>query len=128
MYLAHEHHCVGNGRFPHFGHLRVEACLPLSGAFRSLLRPSSPDDAKAFTKCPNLFAVFTIESRRLDYPQSYVEISKIKLAVWNMVGPGGLEPPTPRLSSACSNQLSYEPALRRSSLAWGASLGGADRI
>lgn len=28
-----------------------------------------------------------------------------------VVGPGGLEPPTPRLSSACSNQLSYEPAL-----------------
>ena len=27
------------------------------------------------------------------------------------MGPGGLEPPTPRLSSACSNQLSYEPAL-----------------
>ena len=26
-----------------------------------------------------------------------------------MVGPGGLEPPTPRLSSACSDQLSYEP-------------------
>ena len=26
-----------------------------------------------------------------------------------MVGPGGLEPPTPRLSSVCSNQLSYEP-------------------
>src|SRR5665213_1599387 len=25
------------------------------------------------------------------------------------LGPGGLEPPTPRLSSACSNQLSYEP-------------------
>jgi hypothetical protein len=29
--------------------------------------------------------------------------------VQKMVGPGGLEPPTPRLSSACSNQLSYEP-------------------
>ena len=33
---------------------------------------------------------------------------------WNfdrvkMVGPDGLEPSTPRLSSACSNQLSYEP-------------------
>ena len=28
-----------------------------------------------------------------------------------MVGPDGLEPSTPRLSSACSNQLSYEPAL-----------------
>src|SRR5690625_57903 len=27
-----------------------------------------------------------------------------------MVGPGGFEPPTPRLSSVCSNQLSYGPA------------------
>ncbi len=26
-----------------------------------------------------------------------------------MVGPGGLEPPTPALSRRCSNQLSYEP-------------------
>ena len=26
-----------------------------------------------------------------------------------MVGPGGLEPPTPALSRQCSNQLSYEP-------------------
>ena len=26
-----------------------------------------------------------------------------------MVGLGGLEPPTPRLSSVCSNQLSYRP-------------------
>ena len=29
-----------------------------------------------------------------------------------MVGPDGLEPSTPRLSSACSNQLSYEPKVR----------------
>ncbi len=28
-----------------------------------------------------------------------------------MVGPDGLEPSTPRLSSVCSNQLSYEPSL-----------------
>ena len=28
-----------------------------------------------------------------------------------MVGPDGLEPSTPRLSSACSNQLSYEPVV-----------------
>lgn len=27
----------------------------------------------------------------------------------NLVGLGGLEPPTPRLSSVCSNQLSYKP-------------------
>ncbi len=26
-----------------------------------------------------------------------------------MVGPGGLEPPTPALSTRCSNQLSYGP-------------------
>ena len=30
-------------------------------------------------------------------------------SVAKMVGPDGLEPSTPRLSSACSNQLSYEP-------------------
>ena len=28
----------------------------------------------------------------------------------NLVGLGGLEPPTPRLSSVCSNQLSYRPS------------------
>ena len=29
------------------------------------------------------------------------------------MGQGGLEPPTPRLSSVCSNQLSYWPKLNR---------------
>ena len=29
-----------------------------------------------------------------------------------MVGPGGLEPPTSRLSGVCSNQLSYRPLKR----------------
>ena len=33
---------------------------------------------------------------------SYAPIGRI-----SMVGQGGLEPPTPRLSSVCSNQLSY---------------------
>jgi hypothetical protein len=28
-----------------------------------------------------------------------------------VVGLGGLEPPTPRLSSVCSNQLSYRPCI-----------------
>jgi hypothetical protein len=27
------------------------------------------------------------------------------------VGQGGFEPPTPRLSSVCSNQLSYRPSI-----------------
>ena len=36
-----------------------------------------------------------------------------------MVGPGGLEPPTPALSTRCSNQLSYEPKQK--------TIGGAGR-
>ena len=35
-----------------FGDLRVEACLRLTGAYRSLLRPSSPLGAKASTVRP----------------------------------------------------------------------------
>ncbi len=44
-----------------------------------------------------------------------------------VVGPDGLEPSTPRLSSACSNQLSYEPRENGNTMR-GASLGGADRV
>ena len=47
---------------PPFGDLRIKACVPLPEAYRSLPRPSSPDDAKAFTKCPNLFAVINIQN------------------------------------------------------------------
>ena len=45
-----------------------------------------------------------------------------------MVGPDGLEPSTPRLSSACSNQLSYEPEIGKGKLPNGAGDGGAGRI
>jgi len=46
-----------------------------------------------------------------------------------MVGPDGLEPSTPRLSSACSNQLSYEPKIGKWRLTRkGTSLGGAGRV
>ena len=44
-----------------FGYLRVEAYLQLTAAFRSLSRPSSAPDAKAFTLCScslELFAKF----------------------------------------------------------------------
>ena len=40
--------------FP-FGDLRIKACVPLPEDFRSLLRPSSPDDAKASIICCNWF-------------------------------------------------------------------------
>lgn len=41
----------------------------------------------------------------------------------NLVGLGGLEPPTPRLSSVCSNQLSYKPLYFRQPLPAGANTG-----
>ena len=37
--------------FP-FGNLRIKEYLPLPEAYRSLSRPSSPTDAKAFTVRP----------------------------------------------------------------------------
>jgi hypothetical protein len=45
-----------------------------------------------------------------------------------MVGPDGLEPSTPRLSSACSNQLSYEPKIGNGFNLWERRIGGAGRI
>ena len=46
-----------------------------------------------------------------------------------MVGPDGLEPSTPRLSSACSNQLSYEPKIGNWRLTgMEPCSGGADEI
>jgi hypothetical protein len=46
-----------------------------------------------------------------------------------MVGPDGLEPSTPRLSSACSNQLSYEPKHGKiADPTWGRNFGGAGRV
>ncbi len=38
-----------------FGNLRIKACVPLPEAYRSLLRPSSSDVAKAFTNSCNWF-------------------------------------------------------------------------
>ena len=38
-------------RVSSFGYLRIEAYLQLPAAFRSLSRPSSAPDAKAFTLC-----------------------------------------------------------------------------
>jgi hypothetical protein len=46
----------------------------------------------------------------------------------SMVGPDGLEPSTPRLSSVCSNQLSYEPDIGDCRLTWSLIDGGAGRI
>ena len=120
-----------------FGYLRIKACVPLPEDFRSLLRPSSPDDAKASIICCNWFmqtrsilgVYFTYlhsYTLQIRYHAVYLNFQRTKFttiagaclhstrplplsSVLKMVGPDGLEPSTPRLSSACSNQLSYEP-------------------
>lgn len=122
-----------------FGNPRVKASLPLSEAYRSLARPSSPAGAKAFTMCSNLLDACS--SRLLAEPASnlclfslfllwsptkgvlllicLVQFSKnlapsqhlITHSTGQMVGLNGLEPLTPALSRRCSNQLSYRPGV-----------------
>ena len=73
-----------------FGNSQLSVTKQLVETYRSFSRPSSPIEAKAFTIRINIF--------------SHAQISK------NLrVGRTGLEPVTPRLSSVCSNQLSYRP-------------------
>ena len=131
-----------------FGNLRIKVCSQLPEAYRNVLRPSSPLNAKASTIRPfhtllNSQTFFIQKSRKfrlnikyyLDINKKIFTIQKtlrFKACWWrrtgsnrrpiackatalptelrpqtNMVGQGGLEPPTPRLSSVCSNQLSY---------------------
>ena len=45
------------GRVPPFGHPRITDRLPLPGAFRRLLRPSSLSDAMASSVCPYFFTL-----------------------------------------------------------------------
>ena len=60
--FAHPVLCIQTGATPYdrcqvspFGNLRIKACVPLPEAYRSLLRPSSPDEAKASINCCNWF-------------------------------------------------------------------------
>lgn len=62
-----------------------------------------------------LDSTFTFRILSLYFFTSLITFSHIhtvkELNFYRNLGPGGLEPPTPRLSSVCSNQLSYEPSL-----------------
>src|SRR6185436_9189187 len=97
--------------FPHseiFGYI---ACVPLPEAYRSLLRPSSPDEAKASINCCNWFMQTLTYSRRLSYPltlKTTLNFQRTKMTIYpysllhhptqdshqmrKMVGPDGLEP------------------------------------
>ena len=54
VHLCIQHTMTGHdsSRIAPFGHLRIDVCLPLPAAFRSLPRPSSASDAKAFALRP----------------------------------------------------------------------------
>ena len=120
-----------------FGNHRVNACLRLSDAYRSLPRPSSPVGAKAFTMRPLNFALLLIPfiGRCCQRPKLNGDIlsafadgsincflpcmqfsknqflkEQTRGIALRMVGRTGLEPVTPALSRRCSNQLSYMPA------------------
>ena len=54
-----------------FGDLRIKACLPLPGAYRSLLRPSSPADAKASTMRP-----FELDQNLLVFPPFFPPLAR----------------------------------------------------
>ena len=129
-----------------FGNLRIKVCSQLPEAYRNVLRPSSPLNAKASTKRPfhtllNSQTFFIQKREKIKFVIkykyhliliSYLHFKKLLVGWWrrtgsnrrpiackatalptelrpqtNLVGQGGLEPPTPRLSSVCSNQLSY---------------------
>lgn len=90
-----------------FGNHRVKVSLPLTDAYRSLARPSSPPIAKAFTfsiTFCDMVTYFISLTLRLNFQRTK------RNGVIALVGNTGLEPVTPRLSSVCSNQLSYWPA------------------
>ena len=89
-----------------FGYLRIKACVPLPEAFRSLLRPSSPDDAKASINGCNWFMQTLYYSRRLFYPLTDLNFQRTKL-IFCFVTCRGLavplpSPPAPGLRRASS--------------------------
>ncbi len=118
-----------------FGYPRIINRLRLPEDFRSLPRPSSAVSTKASTVCHKYLSLNTHISS-LDSSDKVHKDSTAKHLVemigfepttscvqgrrspaelhpqghkTKMVGRGGFEPPTSRLSAACSNQLSYRP-------------------
>jgi hypothetical protein len=91
--LAPQRLCIhprGDTVFPYrvspFGDLRINACVQLTEAYRSLPRPSSPIDAKASTirpyqlnqkslqaKMPVCFTLILLSKNVLEIPASYYQ-------------------------------------------------------
>ena len=80
-----------------FGNPRINGHLHLPAAYRSLSRPSSPSRAKASTRCPFAFSLFS--SSHNAAPR----------ATESSVENKGLEPLTPCLQSRCSEPTELIP-------------------
>ena len=99
--------CIQTGATPNercrvspFGNLRIKACVPLPEAYRSLLRPSSPDEAKASINCCNWFMQTLTYSRRLFYPltlKTTLNFQRTKLIrpIYHILPPFGPQPSGP---------------------------------
>ena len=115
-----------------FGNLRIDAYVPLPGAYRSLSRPSSAPDAKAFplrsfslnllvlknyagsirfSVCRNCYPLFSTIASNFCLLLPCLSFALCSVFNVQMVGQSGLEPPTSRLSVVCSSQLSYWPVV-----------------
>ena len=72
-----------------FGYLRIKACMPLPEAYRSLLRPSSPDDAKASIICCNWFmqthSILGVYFTHLHSVYCLSELSKNKIYLQRLI-------------------------------------------
>ena len=117
---------VPNG-FPHSETSGSSLNWQLPEAFRSLIRLSSPLNAKASPIRPFQLSKFVdtswIIKRFRNYQKQaavknflftqalFSNISKITNHLFLLVGPSRLERPTSPLSAGCSNQLSYRPFL-----------------
>lgn len=94
-----------------FGNPRIFACLRLPVAFRSLPRPSSaPVPRHPPCALPSLD--LHRQTHLYLFPSVFPRFPPIHLPSClfsSLVGLGGLEPPTLRLSGVRSNHLSYKP-------------------
>ena len=69
--------------------------------------------SRALTKIPEThnLCCFSLPLVQL-FPAAVLGAPSFPFPLWSLVGVTGLEPVTLRLSSACSNQLSYTPIIK----------------
>ena len=103
--------CALNSLFQFFFlKLASYSCLPSDRhQVRISLLPYERHQRMKLLLLSTLYAVVKEQSRRAFQANHALEREVGRLA---MVGLTGFEPVTPRLSSVCSNQLSYRPAVR----------------